>query len=241
MQIQTTAHFEIAMSDSQQSLLEAAAQGNIAVLETSIADGKKISKIADAQGFTALHLAARNGHKDTVAFLLKCGLPIEARSKDGFTPLHVAANSGHLELVKYLVKNGAHLNSKSDNGLTPLHMATSGDHAAIVEYFILQGAPINEKDSFGFTPLHISAYYGIEKTTDVLLEYGADCTVRNIKGETPAKVAINNDQHRVAGLFMRKQIEQISTQQSSLLKATERFKQRKKVTVGYDETAVVEH
>lgn len=242
MQLQTTTHFEIAMTDNQSSILEAAAQGDITTIMSLLGDSKKLNKTHDIQGFTALHLAARNGHKDTVEFLLKSGMPIEAKSKDGFTPLHVAANSGHLDLVKLLVKQGANINSKSNNGLSPLHMATSGDQAEVVEYFILQGAHINEKDSFGFTPLHISAYYGIEKTTDVLLEYGADCTARNIKGETPAKVAINNDQHKVAGLFMRKQIEQISAQQTCLMKATEKFKQRKKALANkYKEPATAQN
>ncbi len=231
MQIQTTAHFELTMNDIQAGLLEAAAKGDYATLEGHVnTQDQKLARLEDAQGFTLLHLAVRHGHLQVVQLLLKqLSSLIDLKSNDGFTPLHVAAQSGHLAIVELLLESGADLNAKSNNGLTPLHLAVSGDQAEIVEYFLLHGAALNVKDSFGFTPLHISAYYGLEKTTDVLLEYGADCTLRNIKGETPAKVAINNDQHGVAGLFMRKQIEQISKQQTHLMKVTEKFNQRKRV------------
>ena len=45
MQIQTTAHFEIAMSDVQSNILVAAVSGDLNILKTYLAKGKKINKI----------------------------------------------------------------------------------------------------------------------------------------------------------------------------------------------------
>jgi ankyrin repeat protein len=78
--------------------------------------------------------------------------------------------------------------------------------------------------------LAFSAYYSNEKTALLLLKHGADCTLKNMKGETAAKVAINNDQHKIAGILMTKRIEQISTQHSGLLKAAPKLKERNTAT-----------
>ena len=46
-----------------------------------------------AQGFTALHWAAANGHADTVAALVKLGLAADTHvPRRSFTPLQVRAS-----------------------------------------------------------------------------------------------------------------------------------------------------
>ncbi len=55
-------------------------------------------------GHTSLHLAAQNGHLESVKFLVQNGAEKEARQKNDWTPLHLAAQNGHLETVKFLVR-----------------------------------------------------------------------------------------------------------------------------------------
>src|SRR5882762_8112045 len=45
----------------------------------------------DENGFTPLHLAAANGHKDMVDFLLTTKADVNAKDNSGSTPLHQAA------------------------------------------------------------------------------------------------------------------------------------------------------
>ena len=47
----------------------------------------------------ALHLAAQEGHTETVKALLAAGAEVNAKAKDGRTALHVAAGEGHIEIM----------------------------------------------------------------------------------------------------------------------------------------------
>lgn len=80
----------------------------------------------------ALYAAARNGHRDVVAYLLDQGADIDARGVFGATGLHWAAINGYQETVKFLVKRGANLtirDSKFD--ATPEEWAEEGGHTSI--------------------------------------------------------------------------------------------------------------
>jgi len=82
----------------------------------------------------ALYAAARNGHRDVVAYLLDQGADIDAMGVFGATGLHWAALNGHQEAVEFLVKRGANLtirDSKFD--ATPEEWAQEGDHSSIGE------------------------------------------------------------------------------------------------------------
>src|SRR5438876_304135 len=79
----------------------------------------------DKDGWTALHSAADNGHKDVVALLLdKYPDLVAATDKDGWTALHSAANYGHRDVVALLLgkMDDASINAKAGNyGRTALH------------------------------------------------------------------------------------------------------------------------
>jgi hypothetical protein len=74
-------------------------------------------------GWTALHLAAQNGHNEVVQTLLKNNAAIDEKQKDGFTALHFAAQNGHNEVVQTLLKNNAAIDEKTNNGETALQIA----------------------------------------------------------------------------------------------------------------------
>ena len=60
-----------------------------------------------ANGSTALHNAATNGHDAIVEVLLLAGCSINARAVSGATPLYGAASGGHLAVVRRLLLAGA--------------------------------------------------------------------------------------------------------------------------------------
>jgi len=74
-------------------------------------------------GIYALHFAAEAGDISLIAFLLKHGANIEARSRVGTTALHVAARAGHKETVAILARFGADIEAKGKNDWTPLTYA----------------------------------------------------------------------------------------------------------------------
>jgi ankyrin repeat protein len=73
-------------------------------------------------GLTALLLAARDGHVETVMALLDAGAQIDQPSAgDHTTPLLIAAINGHFDLAKQLLERGANPKLASDGGATPLY------------------------------------------------------------------------------------------------------------------------
>ena len=74
-------------------------------------------------GLTALHFAAREGHRASVRALLNAAADVNAVSGDGSSPLLVAAINGRFDLAMYLIQRGADPNLASDGGGTPLYGA----------------------------------------------------------------------------------------------------------------------
>ncbi|MBM3558879.1 MAG: ankyrin repeat domain-containing protein, partial [Alphaproteobacteria bacterium] len=73
-------------------------------------------------GLTALLLAARDGHHDTVMALLDAGADInQPGAGDRTTPLLIATINGHFALAKRLLERGADPALASDGGATPLY------------------------------------------------------------------------------------------------------------------------
>ena len=78
--------------------------------------------VATHGGLSAIHLAAREGHAETVHALLASGVPIDFPSAaDGATPMLMAAINGYFDLTAALLRGGADPNLASDAGATPLY------------------------------------------------------------------------------------------------------------------------
>ena len=60
--------------------------------------------IYDNSGNTALHLAAANGHKDVIEYLIDEKLPLDTLNKAKMSPLYVSAFKGYAELVKIFLQ-----------------------------------------------------------------------------------------------------------------------------------------
>ncbi|XP_047308053.1 E3 ubiquitin-protein ligase XBAT32-like isoform X2 [Impatiens glandulifera] len=93
-----------------------------------------INRAADG-GITALHMAALNGHVETVQLFLDFGASVsqvtvgDGTTIDligaGCTPLHYAACGGNAQCCQILISRGASLTAENANGLTPLMVSRS--------------------------------------------------------------------------------------------------------------------
>ena len=73
-------------------------------------------------GFSAVHLAAREGNREIVHRLLDAGADINQVSEgDQSTPLLIATINGHWDLALELLERGADPNIASEHGATPLY------------------------------------------------------------------------------------------------------------------------
>jgi cytohesin len=159
----------------------------------------------DENGFTPLHLAAANGYKSMVEFLLTTKADVNAKDNAGSTPLHqaAAADGGHSDIVELLLAHKADVNAADTQGLTPLHYALLADNPDVATALLNHGANPNVKDNTaGHTPLILAAAKGYKQVTELLLMHGADVNAADDRG-TPLAWAIRKDHANVADLLRR--------------------------------------
>ena len=78
-------------------------------------------QIGKQGGFTALHYAAREGHRSTARLLVDGGTDFDhPTGGDESTPMLVAVINGHYDLARDLLERGADPNLTSDDGAAPL-------------------------------------------------------------------------------------------------------------------------
>ena len=149
----------------------------------------------------ALYWASREGRIETVKLLLRYGANIEYRIDNiGPTALHTAVRYGHEELIKLLLKEGIDIDIYlGDYGVTPLHEAittnetTYAQQLKIARELLEAGADVNAKMGFGETALHKAAIMGRRDLVRLLLDYGADTTLRTKDGSMAIHWAVSGE------------------------------------------------
>jgi ankyrin repeat protein len=141
-------------------------------------------------GRTALHEAARAGHKEVVAFLLLKGAEANSRDAVGATPFILACGSGALEVVQMLLEatEGQGLEDRDNNGETALHWAATGE---VVAFLLNKGLDATTKDADQDTPLMNACDRGNVGVVKLLLKHtGAQgLSERNSDGQTALHLA----------------------------------------------------
>ncbi|MGI9217233.1 MAG: ankyrin repeat domain-containing protein [Hydrogenophaga sp.] len=134
----------------------------------------------DEQGNHALLVAIREGSLKVADFLLEQPLvQVEARNPRGESPLMMAAIKGHLPLAKRLIERKAEVNKP---GWAPLHYAASNPEPVgleLVRLLLEHHAYIDAESPNKTTPLMMAAKYGSPAVVQLLLEEGADATLKN--------------------------------------------------------------
>ncbi|WP_436278479.1 ankyrin repeat domain-containing protein [Ottowia thiooxydans] len=134
---------------------------------------------ADAQGHTALMLAVRSGHTETVRILahqLKKPEAINQADGQGHTALMWAVRSGHTETVRILadlLKKPEAINKADGQGRTALMLAAGSGHTEAVQIFVdLLKTPeaINQVDVQGRNALAWAAGSGHAESVRILAD-----------------------------------------------------------------------
>jgi ankyrin repeat protein len=129
-----------------------------------------------------LCVAAVSGDLNTAETMLRLGASPNYRLPNGDTPLTLAARAGHPLIVISLLRAGADVNLPRSNGETPLFAAVEGGHLAVARILLENRADANRAHRSGVTPLMIASRDGRVDMVQLLLAYGADPTVRDLRG-----------------------------------------------------------
>jgi ankyrin repeat protein len=145
--------------------------------------------VADNNGVTPLHLAAENSNLDMCKALLKVK-GVNANAKDkiyGETALHRSFKRSEpsAELLELLIAKGANVNEQDNDSQGALYEACSVGDANSAAILLRLGADINDdEDVFGHTALHAAIAVQSLPTVKVLVDAGADLTLRNKSGQS---------------------------------------------------------
>jgi hypothetical protein len=151
------------------------------------------------QGLTGLFLALRDSSLEVAKALIDWPQThVESRSPDDESPLMMASLRGNRDLVKRLIERDADVNKP---GWTPLHYAATNGHVPVIELLLENYAYIDAESPNGTTPLMMAAYYGTPAAVQVLLEAGADPSLKNKLGLTAIDFAFRGNRAESAELI----------------------------------------
>jgi cytohesin len=140
--------------------------------------------IGNAAG-SAMEQAVLRGQTEIAKLLIQSGLPVNRRTPEGSTYLSDAALKGKKEVVQLLLAHGASVNAENQTGGTPLHDAALGGNPEVIRALLEHGARIDAQDKeSNATPLMMAASLGRSGAVAILLQFGANATLRDRFGRT---------------------------------------------------------
>jgi ankyrin repeat protein len=163
----------------------------------------------DAQGQTALHLAAiYEGKADVARVLLDTGARIDIVNKAGHMPLHRASFQGRADVVDALLERrrascDANSACAGSSGLTSLHLAATRGHVDVVRALIAGGANVDVVDAQGICALAYCAVKGHAAVAKALLDANARADIAAGANQmTPLHLASSNGHEDVVRVLV---------------------------------------
>lgn len=128
--------------------------------------------------------------KDVVVALMAAGADPWVTNTEGQTAFELCNNPKQLELLTAKGFDPKQTDAKGNTAIMRMLERVDFDHAAAVAFFAKKKVDVDAQNKAGDTALHIAARAGFhEAAIRALLKLGADKTLTNKKGETPAKCA----------------------------------------------------
>ena len=152
--------------------------------------------------YSALTIAAKNGHLGVIKEILKTGIDKESRDVRNRTILYTAAVNNQPKLVEWLCNHKAKINFRR-NGWSPLAVAADNGYTEVVEILCKAGANVNTATSISYTPLMYAAENGYTEIVQILIKYKANLEYSNDFGSTALLKAIEKDYVEIVDLLCR--------------------------------------
>jgi ankyrin repeat protein len=201
---------------SEEDLVRDIEANNVKQVKRELNQDASLINKTDANGNTMLMIACQSKNLAIVKVLLEMGAhgTINRQNAIGNTALHIACKNGYAAIASVLVLNGADLTIKNVLGKTPIEVCDDPGLKAMLELHLA-----NVKKMFEFvknnrtqdlrellqtfrgvnlvdlttgdTPLHIACQLGNKDIALLLIQCGANPTLKNKNGQTPFDLVEN--------------------------------------------------
>lgn len=211
-----------------EALFDAIKKGQVDEVRRLVGATPAVAGARDANGVSAILIAAYHGKRDVAAALVEMGAPVDifeasalglvdritalvaaapglasAYAQDGFYPLGLAAFFGHLEAVRTLIAAGADVRATAKNPfkVQPVHAAAASRNLDILRAVLEAGGDPNVPQQQGFVPLHEAATSGSREMAELLIKHGANPRLANEAGKTSIDLAHEKGHTELAALL----------------------------------------
>ncbi|KAI8486216.1 hypothetical protein Bbelb_361160 [Branchiostoma belcheri] len=184
------------------ALHKAARKGNSAIADLLLNRCPSLLDMQDDKGYTALHVAARDGHTDFVKALVDGGANVELKTDADCTALQLAVRKGE-DVRKNIIEMLSCVTEEPAEKLTHPAQAVGIKNKAIQSgdlrhlAWALKQPAVNPDDlnEDGLSPLHVLCIMGHQQATkqiDLLIRAGASINLADKRSYTPLHYAITN-------------------------------------------------
>ena len=166
--------------------------------------------------YTALMKACKNGRYATVLSLLDHGTQVNLKNHQGLTALMITSGRGLHRIVELLISKGqAELDLQDHQGRTALmhsvdslRLQQSKQHfdmnfVEVVWLLMSHGANMDIQDNLKWTALMIACQNGHAKVCSMLLDKGANSSLKNIEGLAAFDIAMSIKNRDLFSLFCK--------------------------------------
>jgi ankyrin repeat protein len=179
-------------------LIDIAGDGDLKLMVDLLRRGADVNATDPDKIGEPLTHAVKSGRIDAVQLLLDHGALINPQYAQ-VTALG-SVKKGDLKMARYLLARGADPNIPSYS--TPLFEAVGNADLPMIQLLLDAKAHINHKANYsGDTALIYAAANGKADVVKLLLENGADLTIKNKKGSTAMDIALANGDMKIAAIL----------------------------------------
>jgi uncharacterized protein len=157
---------------------------------------------------THLHMIAAHDqyYEAVLAYLLQCGLNVNALNSERASPVFQCAYVGNSAAVEMLLDNGADPTLEAKTGDNALFIACRMGHTGVVEVLLRRGMSVSAKGDamFNASPLMAAVAHGQVAVAKLLLKRGANVKERGHQGTTALHLAASKGRPAIVSLLLDK-------------------------------------
>jgi ankyrin repeat protein len=175
-------------ADLFESLWRACVEGEVGRARQILLSGvERRCQLSKSWFYPTMAIACQKGHTECLSLLINHGAQLDKANNEGATPAHIACENGYTDCLSLLVNQGVDCSDR----LGPIRGACQSGHFECAKALLDRGkvdvnctTTINRQ-----TPAFFCCVYGHVKILHLLIQHGADLSLADASGSSPAHMA----------------------------------------------------